>query len=159
MRHGVYGEVFPDRRCGGFGAPVKGEVHRGEALGVVPRGVLGSEDREGGEGGGQAGGRRVMGGGGASYAQGSESPPVPAVDSDGRETCLARKYGGGRGIKTIGDPSARPVPEGVHRIEGVGVGGEEVRSIGEDGEEEACCDSVVEEGADPRPRGGESLDE
>ena len=35
VTHGVYGEVFPDGRCGDRGGPVKGEVHGRQSLGEV----------------------------------------------------------------------------------------------------------------------------
>ena len=40
----------------------------------------------------------------------------------------------------------------------MGVGSQEVRAVGEDGEEEALCDTMVEEGPDPRAGGGETFD-
>ena len=49
--HSVYGEVFPNGGCWDCGAPVEGEVDRGESPGKVARRVLDPKDREGGEGG------------------------------------------------------------------------------------------------------------
>ena len=51
------------------------------------------------------------------------------------------------------------MPEGVHRLQGVGVRSLEVGAIRKDGEEEALRYAVVEEGSNPCAWGGESFDE
>ena len=44
------------------------------------------------------------------------------------------------------------MPEGVHGREGVGVGGQKVRAVCEDREEEPMGNAVVQESADPAPQ-------
>jgi len=51
------------------------------------------------------------------------------------------------------------VPEAVHASERSIVGGEEVCTIGEYGEEETTGDAVAEERPDAGPWGGEAFDE
>jgi len=51
------------------------------------------------------------------------------------------------------------VPEAVHASERSVVGGEEVRTLSEYGEEEASSDAVAEKRSDAGPRGGEALDD
>jgi len=57
-----------------------------------------------------------------------------------------------------GGPSQNSVAEAVDTSEGTGVGGEEVGSIEEYGEEEALGDLVAEERSDACAGGGQSLD-
>jgi len=51
------------------------------------------------------------------------------------------------------------VPEGIHASERSPVGGEEVCSVSEYGEEEAAGDAVAEERSDAGPWGGDAFDE
>ena len=135
MRHGIYREVFSDWGRGDRCSPVEGKVYRGEALGVVPRGVLGPVDRERGEGSREPGCRRVVGGGSACHTEGRQPSPVLAIRINRWEARLPSKDRRGGRVEAVGDPSARPVPERVHGPEGMGVGGEEVRPVSQDGEE------------------------
>ena len=62
-------------------------------------------------------------------------------------------------MKAVGDPSADPVPKGVHRLSSAVVGDQEVGSVGKDGEKQAHGDPVGQEGASPSPWGGEAFHE
>ena len=61
-------------------------------------------------------------------------------------------------MEVVGDPSADPMPEGVHPLGGAVVGDQEVGSVCEDGEEKAHRDPVGQERAGSSPRRGESFD-
>ena len=63
-----------------------------------------------------------MGGRGACDSEGGQSSSVTAIGVDGRETCFACKDGGGGPVEVVGDPSAYPMPEGVHFLGGAVVG-------------------------------------
>ena len=90
------------------------EVLCGQAFRKVPRGVESPEGGEGGERGREPGSGRIVGGRGACGAEGSKPPPVTAVDVNHWEAGLACEDGGGGRVKAVGDPTADPMPEGVH---------------------------------------------
>ena len=61
-------------------------------------------------------------------------------------------------MEVVGDPSAYPMPEGVHFLGGAVVRDQEVGSVREDGEEEAHGDSMSQERASSPSWGEEALD-
>jgi len=99
----------------------------------VPRGVLGPEGGEGGEGLRESGRSRVGIRGGAGDSEGGKAPSIPAVRDDGGEARLAGQDGGGGGEKIIRGPSLDPVPEAIHASEGRIIWGKEVGTVGEYG--------------------------
>ena len=80
----------------------------------MSRGVEGPKGGEGGEGGGEPGSGRVVGGRGAHNAEGSQPPPVAAIDIYWWEAGFPYEDRGGGRVRAVGDPSADPMPEGVH---------------------------------------------
>ena len=80
-----------------------------------------------------------------------------AIDINRWEAGFAREDGGGGRVKAVGDPSADPMPEGVHRQGGAVVWDQEVGSVGKDGENQAHGDPVSQEGAGPSSWGGEAF--
>jgi len=125
----------------------------------VPGRVLGPKGGEGGEGLWESGRGRAGVGGGANHPEGSKAPAVSALGDDGGEAGLPGKDGGGGGEQVVRGPSLDPVPEAVHASERGVVWGEEVRPIGEYGEEEAAGDAVAKEGPDAGSWGEEAFDE
>ena len=83
-----------------------------------------------------------MGGCSARDPEGSQPSPMAAVGIDGWEAGLACEDGGGGRVEVVGDPSANPVPEGVHRLSGAVVGDHEVYPVRENWEEMAHGDPV-----------------
>ena len=75
-----------------------------------------------------------------------------------REASFPGQDGGRGGVKIVRRPSLDSVPEAVHPSECSVIWGEEVGPISEYGEEEATGNTVVEEGSDASPWGGEAFD-
>ena len=125
----------------------------------MSRGVEGSKGGERWEQGREPGGGGVVGGRGTRDSEGSKPPPVAAVGVNGREAGLACDDGGGDRVEVVSDPSAYPMPEGVHLLGGAVVGDQKVCPVREDGEKEAHSDPVGQERAGSPPWGGEALDE
>ena len=84
---------------------------------------------------------------------------MTAVDIDRWEAGLACEDGGRGRVKAVGDPSADPMPEGVHRLGGAVVWDQEVGSVSKDGEKQAHGDPVSQEGAGPSSWRGEAFHE
>ena len=72
-------EVIPQGRGWDWGPPVQGEVEGEEAPCEGTGGVVCPEDGQRRERGGKSGHGRLVGGGGASYANGRQVSPVFAV--------------------------------------------------------------------------------
>ena len=96
-----------------------------------------------------------MGGQSARDRKGSQPSPVAAVGINRREAGLACEDGGGGRVEVVGDPSADPMPEGVHSLGGAVVGDQEVGPVREEREKEAQSDPVGQEGASHSSWGGE----
>ena len=63
-----------------------------------------------------------MGGWGACDSEGGQPSSVAAIGVDGRQACFACEDGGGGRVDVVGDPSAYPMPKGVHFLGGAVVG-------------------------------------
>ena len=122
-------------------------------------GVEGPKGGKGGEGGGEPGSGGIVGGGGACDVEGSQPPSVTAVGFNRWEAGFACEDGGGGGVIAVGDPSADPMPEGVHSQGGAVVRDQEVGSVSKDGEKQSHGDPVGQEGAGPSSWGGEAFHE
>ena len=134
--------MFAHREGRDWGAPVQRKVVGGQPLREVSRGVEGSKGGERGERGGEPSSGGVVGRWSARDSEGSQSSPVAAVDVNKWEAGFACEDGGGGRVEVVGDPSADPMPEGVHRLGGAMVGDQEVGPVREDGEEKAHGDLV-----------------
>ena len=104
------------------GAPVQGEVEGGEATLVGTGGVVYPKDEQRGERGGEVGCGRVVGGGGARYANGRQVSPIFTVGVHWGQACFAQKKRGGSRVEVVCDPSGDAVRERVERGQGPGVG-------------------------------------
>jgi len=118
----------------------------------VPGRVLGSEGREGAEGGREPGTSGVGSWGAVGDPEGGKTPSVSAIGDDGGQAGFTRQAGGRRGEELVCCPSLNCMPEAVHASDGVGVGGEEVGTVGKYGKEEAMGDAVAQEGFQACPR-------
>jgi len=123
--------------------PVKGEVHRGEALRKVSGRVLSPKGGEGGEGCRAPCRSRVRVWGGAGYPAGGQSPSVSTVRDDRGEAGLAGQDRGGGREEIIRRPSLDPAPEAVHPSERDVGRGEEVGAIRDYGAKETGSYAVA----------------
>ena len=111
MRHW---KVFAHGGRGDRGTPAQWKVVGGQPLRELSRGVEGPKGGEGGEGGGEPGSSRIVSGRGARNTEGSQPPPVAAIDINWWEAGFACEDRGGGLVEAVGDLSADPMPEGVH---------------------------------------------
>ena len=155
MREGIQGEVGPILQGRPWLEPRDGQAAARVLCGEGPmvRGVAvegGRLHRRG-----KAGRSGVNFRGGAKYPEGGEATFVPQEEVHWGKTGLAGQYIGGGTEEAIRGPPLDLVPEGGEFSQQVEGGGEDVRAVAEDREEERGGQSAAQKGGKAHPPGGE----